>query len=68
MPSRPASPPLNSGDTVANGVGCRFPFGSMIRMLPVFFSLKKMRPSAVTLREVGKLRPVRIGVGELDEE
>ena len=36
-------------------------------MLPVFFSLKNMRPSGASLSEVGKLRPVRTGVGELDE-
>ena len=36
-------------------------------MLPVFFSLKNMRPSGACLSEAGKLRPLRTGVGELDE-
>jgi hypothetical protein len=31
-------------------------------MLPVSFSLKKMRPSGANFRESGKLRPVRIVV------
>jgi len=30
--------------------------------LPVFFSLKKMRPSGANLSETGKLRPVRMVV------
>jgi len=34
----------------------------MIRILPVFFSLKKMRPSGANLSETGKLRPVRMVV------
>src|SRR2546427_3465775 len=31
-------------------------------MCPVFFSVKKIRPSGVNLSETGKLRLVRIGV------
>jgi hypothetical protein len=38
-------------------------------MLPVSFSLKKMRPSGANFRESGKLRPVRIVVtGEGDDD
>ncbi len=33
-----------------------------MRILPVFFSLKKMRPSGANLSETGKLRPVRMVV------
>jgi len=41
----------------------------MTRTLPVFFSLKKMRPSGAKFRERGKLRPVRIVVtGEAVED
>ncbi len=61
-PSRPASSPLKSGVTVAKGVGRSVPFGRMMRMFPVFFSLKNMRPSGANLRETGKLRPVRTDV------
>jgi len=38
-------------------------------MLPVSFSLKKIRPSGANFRESGKLRPVRIVViGEAVED
>ena len=41
----------------------------MTRMLPVSFSLKKIRPSGANFRESGKLRPVRIVViGEAVED
>jgi len=33
-----------------------------MRMLPVFFSLKKILPSGANFSETGKLRPVRMVV------
>jgi len=68
-PNSPDSPSVNIGEMVAKGVGKSVPFCSMTRMLPVFFSLKKMRPSGADFRESGKLRPVRIVViGEAVED
>ena len=62
IPRSPASPPLKIEETVAKGVGRRVPFCRIMRTFPVFFSLKRMRPSGENLSETGKLRPVRTGV------
>jgi len=62
MPRSPASSALKIGLTVAKGVGTSVPFCWIIRMFPVFFSVKKMRPSGANLSETGKLRPVRIAL------
>lgn len=62
MPRRPASPSAKMGEMVANEAARRVPFARMIRMLPLSFSVKKIRPSGANLRDTGKLRPVRTGV------
>src|SRR6266571_9291176 len=59
MPRSPASPTWNRSGTVAKGVARSEPLDSMIRMLPVSFSVKKILPSGAKESETGKLTPAR---------
>src|SRR5436309_5279836 len=59
MPRSPASPTWNRSGTVAKGAASSVPLDSMIRMLPVSFSVKKILPSGAKESETGKLTPAR---------
>src|SRR5437773_12564838 len=59
MPRSPASISWKRFGTVAKGVASSVPLDSMMRMLPVSFSVKKILPSGAKESETGKLTPAR---------
>jgi len=59
MPRSPASSTWKSFGTVAKGVASRVLLDWIMRILPVSFSVKKIRPSGAKESETGKLTPDR---------